>query len=164
MRIELRDGQWAELRERITHADDKVIKRVYVVRRDPEDAVEWQTTMVRVFVRDWNVSDLDGKPIPITDADAIDRAPDDIIDTLTEPAVDLYKPSTEPDIAYAKVIGRMLLGQSISESEVMKLPDPELFKDALILSTDGRWSPRDLDETDALLLALVRKFRNAKRG
>jgi len=44
------------------------------------------------------------------------------------------------------------------------LPDPDLFRDAVFLSQMGTWSPADLDATDALLLGLVQRIRNAKRG
>jgi hypothetical protein len=47
----------------------------------------------------------------------------------------------------------------VSEAEVNKLPDPEMFRDALLLAAVGRWSPAELDATDALLLAVVEKIR-----
>ena len=69
-----------------------------------------------------------------------------------------------PKRTYAALIGRLALGQSISESEVARLPDPDLFRDAVFLSQHGTWSPADLDDCDALLLALVQRLHNAKRG
>lgn len=45
-----------------------------------------------------------------------------------------------------------------------RLPDPSLFRDALLLSATVSWSPQELDATDALLVALILSFRNAKRG
>jgi hypothetical protein len=53
----------------------------------------------------------------------------------------------------------------VYEAEVDLLPDPDLFRDALLLSQSMGWpaSSRDLDETDALVLALVRRLRNVKR-
>ena len=69
-----------------------------------------------------------------------------------------------PKRTYAALIGRLALGQTIGESEVEKLPDPDLFRDAVFLSQMGTWSPADLDATDALLLGLVQRIRNAKRG
>ncbi len=51
----------------------------------------------------------------------------------------------------------------MSQAEIDRLPDPELFLDALRLAQIGRWSPADLDATDALLLALVDRMRNARR-
>jgi hypothetical protein len=54
----------------------------------------------------------------------------------------------------------------VSQAEVNRLPDPDLFRDALLLSRRGTFSPRDLDDTDALLLALVDLFwtTTVKRG
>lgn len=69
-----------------------------------------------------------------------------------------------PKPIYSPLIGRLALEQSVSEAEVDKLPDPDLFRDAFLLSQRGTFTPQALDETDALLLALVRKFWNVKRG
>jgi hypothetical protein len=43
-------------------------------------------------------------------------------------------------------------------SEIDKLPDPELFRDAVFLAERGRWSAPELDATNALLVALIRKL------
>ena len=51
----------------------------------------------------------------------------------------------------------------MTKAEIDKLPDPDLFQDAALLATVGVWSPRDLDDTDALLLALIGKLRNTRR-
>lgn len=69
-----------------------------------------------------------------------------------------------PKRAYSALIGRLNLGLSVSEAEIDKLPDPDLFRDAYVLSQRGTFSPADLDATDALLLALLTRFWNAKRG
>jgi hypothetical protein len=165
MRIELRDGQWADLRERITHAQDKAIKKAYAKGlTEPDAKYDFDTVIAREFARAWDVNDPDGKPIPLTDEDAIDRAPDDVVERIVEEATPLWTGATVPNQAYAKLIGRLILGQRVGEAEVNALPDPEAFKDALLLASHGSWSPKDLDEMDALLLALVQKIRNAKRG
>lgn len=98
MRIDLRDGQWADLRERITHATDKEIRNARTVSfKNDGQAFDWTTTLVRAFVRDWHVQDPDGVPIPIADADAIDRAPDDIVDVLFEAAAAAWIGATDPN-------------------------------------------------------------------
>ena len=71
--------------------------------------------------------------------------------------------SDGPKPAYSALIGRLAIGQAVTEAEVDKLPDPDLFRDAQLLSVRGSWSARDLDETDALVLALTRKFMNTRR-
>lgn len=96
MRVELRDGQWAELRERITHAADKRIRRAYLVS-ERADIVEAQTVKIREFITAWSVNDPDGKPIDLSDADAIDRLPEDIADELHEEADNHYGRATRPN-------------------------------------------------------------------
>lgn len=96
--VELRDGMWAEMRERITHGVDKEIKKA--VRRgrdDPDAGFEADTVLVRAFVREWSVRDPDGNPISIGDADAIDRAPDDIIEDLARAAASAWTGATIPN-------------------------------------------------------------------
>lgn len=98
MRVELRDGQWAELRERITHGTDKELKRAW--RRgkdDPLQRFDFDTALVRAFLRDWAVRDPDGNPIPPTDGDAIDRAPDDVVDVLVKEAARAWTGATVPN-------------------------------------------------------------------
>jgi hypothetical protein len=69
-----------------------------------------------------------------------------------------------PKRAYSALIGRLILKRPVSEAEIDALPDPDVFRDALLLSQRGTFSPNELDDTDALLLALLRRFWNAKRG
>ena len=52
----------------------------------------------------------------------------------------------------------------MSDAEIDRLPDPDLFRDALTLSQHGTFSPSDLDGMDALLLGLLRLLWGAKRG
>jgi hypothetical protein len=98
MRVELRDGQWADLREHITHSVDKSIKVASVRSKADETLLfDWQTAIVRALVRDWNVRDPDGHEILITDADAMERAPSDIIESLFDPCSDAYIKATVPN-------------------------------------------------------------------
>lgn len=59
---------------------------------------------------------------------------------------------------YAALIGRLRLGHPVGDKEVDRLPDPETFRDAVFLAGRGTFSPRDLDDMDALLLALIRRL------
>jgi hypothetical protein len=99
MRVELRDGQWAELRKRITHGQDKEIRRARVLTRDnPEEhAADDFTVLLRAFISGWYVLDLDGKPIDLGDADAIERCPSDITNELIGETLPLYFPATVPN-------------------------------------------------------------------
>ena len=69
-----------------------------------------------------------------------------------------------PKRTYSALIGRLTVGQKVSDAEVERLADPDLFRDAVFLSQHGTWSPADLDATDALLLALVQRLHTTKRG
>jgi hypothetical protein len=98
MRVELRDGQWAELHERLTHAEDKALKKMRVRGQDDKTIYfDWQTELVRTFTKRWHVLDRDGQAIPLEDADAIEQAPSDITEALFEPASDLYLGATVPN-------------------------------------------------------------------
>lgn len=94
-RIELRDGQWADLRERISHAQDKDIRRAqWRARANPEtDAGAGDTAALRVFISAWSVKDPDDKPIALEDADAIDRMPSDVADAIALEVNALYHPA-----------------------------------------------------------------------
>jgi hypothetical protein len=164
MRIELRDGQWAEMREHITHAEDKALRKAHWRGREDEDARgEYETLMVRTFTRTWHVLDATGAEIPYSDDDAIDRADHDVVDTLYGRAAQFYTGATNPNQSYAEVIVKLGLGVPVYEAEIDALPDPELFRDALLLAAGGYpTSAKDLEETDAQLLALVHKLRNVK--
>jgi hypothetical protein len=100
MRIDLRDGMWAELHEHLTHAEDKRIKAQYRKSLDTEgddsegDALN--TLVVRIYTKAWHVLDRDGNAIPLSDEDAIDRAPDDVIDTLVPECSKLWKAHLAP--------------------------------------------------------------------
>lgn len=99
MRVELPDGQWAELRERINHATEKRVK-VALNRghANAELAFDFDTEVVRAFVSDWSVKDIEGLPIAIADVDAIERAPGDIIDRLAIEATQVWTGRTFPNL------------------------------------------------------------------
>lgn len=93
MRVTLRDGQWAELRERINHGQAKALKRA-----ERDDEFDLQTEVIRQFVTAWDIKDIDGIPIALTDADAVDRLPSGIADELFVAAADAYKANTVPNL------------------------------------------------------------------
>lgn len=47
----------------------------------------------------------------------------------------------------------------MGDAEIDKLPDPELFRDAAFLAKYGTFSPRDVDDMDALLWALITRLK-----
>lgn len=98
MRLELRDGQWADLRERISHGADKRIK---IANRkgktDDAAALEIDDVLIREYVTAWNVLDVNGSAIALDDADATDRLPEDISDAIAVAAATLYAGATAPN-------------------------------------------------------------------
>jgi hypothetical protein len=161
MRAELPNGQWADLRERLTHGQDKEIRRALVkAQMDPEYAdAELNAVALKIFLIDWNVNDLEGNRIPITDGDAIDRAPSEVVDLLATHATVLYKKIKGSLGSYGALIGRMVMGYSPTDADIDALPDPDLFRDAMFLARHGRWSPDDLNEADTHLIRLVRHLQ-----
>ncbi len=108
-RVELRDGQWAELRERINHGLDKHIKKASLRARPAfeqgdlgsDEVFDWPTTMVGAFVRTWNVRDEEtGQPIQVgafDDPTWVNQAPEDIIDVLFTAATAAWTRATVPN-------------------------------------------------------------------
>ena len=59
MRIDLRDGQWAEVRDVISHGAAKA-----VVRASRLDDLELMNATTMAYVKAWDVKDPDGLPVP----------------------------------------------------------------------------------------------------
>lgn len=98
MRLELRDGQWAELRERISHGADKRIKLANRKGRDDDAAaLEIDDVLIREFVTAWNVLDIDGSAIPLDAPDATDRLAEDVSDAIAIQAAEIYTGATAPN-------------------------------------------------------------------
>jgi hypothetical protein len=98
MRIELRDGQWAELRERIDHGAHKRIK--VAIRKGQESdvaAVDLDDVVIREFVTSWHILDLEGHAIPLADVDALDRVPSDVADELLTAALEAHQAASVPN-------------------------------------------------------------------
>lgn len=87
MRVNLPDGQWAELREELTHGQTKRLQRA--IFRVAEDGVtygpEIATEFVAVYTAAWSVRGVGDIPPAQTAADLDARLP--IIDSLPEPVV-----------------------------------------------------------------------------
>ncbi len=98
MRLELRDGQWAVLRDRIDHGADKRIKLARQRGKDDDEAlVNIDDTIIREFVTAWHVMDPDGTVLALEDPTAIDRLPDDIADAIATRAAEIYIGATVPN-------------------------------------------------------------------
>jgi hypothetical protein len=78
MRVDLRDGQWAEVREHISHGAAKAILRA----NEDTDIWEFMTDLTRGYVKAWDIKDPDGQPIGVDDPQAVDKMPQDIVQAL----------------------------------------------------------------------------------
>jgi hypothetical protein len=99
MRIELPDGQWADLRDRITHGQDKEIRRARIRSGSSpaEEIGEAETVALRIFVKAWHILDTNGDVLPLEAPDAIDRMPSDLADALLGPIADALQRATVPN-------------------------------------------------------------------
>lgn len=86
MRVPLRDGMWAELRERISHGAVKSVIRATAV-----DDLELMSAITTAYVSGWNVRDTDGQEIPFDAPDAFDRLTEDVAQALFAEVLPLWK-------------------------------------------------------------------------
>ena len=95
MKLDLPDGQWAELRERLTYGQAKVVKRAYVAiqQRDDDALVDLDLALLKGYVTNWDVKNIDGTPATL---DAIDNVPDDVIQLIAKRAADLWNSKADP--------------------------------------------------------------------
>ena len=82
-RLDLPDGQWADLLVRPRHAEYVAIKRV----AEGDSEVDWQLEMARQFTKDWLVRDEDGKEASLKDWSKIDP---DITDAIFQEALNRW--------------------------------------------------------------------------
>lgn len=93
MRIELRDGQWAELREHPSHGQVNIVRRALLrAGEDLEAAVDVALAYVSAYVIAWSVHNGEGD-VPLSSA--VD-APDDIVQAIAAAAQGLYAGRPDP--------------------------------------------------------------------
>lgn len=91
MRIDLPNGQWADLRERLTYGEAKPVRACYALIEKGGKAEAWadlDMELVTAYVTGWNVLDPDGNAVPL---DAMESAPDDIVQTIAVAALKLWQ-------------------------------------------------------------------------
>jgi hypothetical protein len=94
VRVELPDGQWAQLRERLSYGPAREVRRTFVVASEDRAAmVDVDIALVRAYLVDWNVLDTEGHAVPV---DKPELAPDDVIQTLSETTMDLWNGKPDP--------------------------------------------------------------------
>lgn len=104
MRVELPDGQWAELREELTHGQTKRLKRaLYRAVENPSDAgPDVDTEFIAVYVAAWSLrgsadvpADLDAR-LPL-----IDALPEPVARAIAEKAAELWRGRADPNASTA---------------------------------------------------------------
>jgi hypothetical protein len=94
MRVDLRDGMWAELREEPSHAQVNLIRRALLRATDEsEAAADVAAAYIAAYVSAWSVRTKSGLEIPLERA--VD-APDDIIERVASEAAQLYAGKPDP--------------------------------------------------------------------
>lgn len=89
MRVPLPDDQHAILRERLTYAQGRAVRRALLAAEQDRAAMaDLDLALLGAYVSEWLVRDLAGEPVPL---DKLDEAPDDVIQTLALAAMDLWK-------------------------------------------------------------------------
>lgn len=94
MRLALRDGLWVEMREHITHGEDKELRRLRVKTREDLGSLagEPDTRAMQMFVTATNIPGLD-----LADPASFDRLDHDLADRIIEAIVPLYQGATVPN-------------------------------------------------------------------
>ena len=104
MRVDLPDGQWAELREELTHGQTKRLQRSLIrASKDPAEAgPDIDTEFVAVYVAAWSLlgvgevpNDLDAR-LPV-----IDGLPQPIVAELALEAARLWRGRADPNASTA---------------------------------------------------------------
>lgn len=91
MRLDLGNGQWAELRDRLLYHQAQPIRVVFALIEKGGNAAalaDLDLALVRGYVEQWHVLDLDGNAVPLTDPQL---APDGTIQAIALAALDLWK-------------------------------------------------------------------------
>jgi hypothetical protein len=100
-RLTLPDGQWADLKTRLNHGDARRIQAVMFAAIARPDAtieglmasgqaeVALLETYAKVFTVNWNVTDGDGRSLPLEDA-SWDELPEETYAAITRRAQELW--------------------------------------------------------------------------
>jgi len=69
-RVDLADGQWAIVRDVLTHGQTKEMQRAYLRgAQDPTEFPDTYTAAIRAYVVEWHVRTPDGAECPLTSPD-----------------------------------------------------------------------------------------------
>ena len=89
MRLELGNGQWAELRERLTYGQAQPLRSAMgATKQDWAHSDELTDAFLVAYVESWHVLDLNGNPVTFEDRA---QASDTVIQDVVLKAAELWK-------------------------------------------------------------------------
>lgn len=95
MRLELPDGQYADLRDRLTYDQAREVRRAFLAKEiDPMSMADFDLTLVRSYVSGWNVLDREGHAVAIDGS--LGEVPDDLIQKIAQTALDDWNGKAVP--------------------------------------------------------------------
>ena len=89
MRLQLPEGGWADLRERLTYGAAREVRTVLADAR----LVDLDLALVKAYVSDWAVTDPDGHSVALAQPET---APDDVIQFLAGEALKIWNADALP--------------------------------------------------------------------
>ena len=93
MRVDLKDGSWAELRERPSVAQVNHVRRAYLrINEDNGAGADVALALIQGYVSAWSVKGPDGD-IPLERAE---DAPDEIVQAFALEAATLFRKKPDP--------------------------------------------------------------------
>lgn len=94
MRLELPDGQWAELRERLNYGPARDVRRAFVLA-DVHDGfkADVDLALVKAYVSNWNVLSAEGTAVPI---ETPENANDLAIQKIAAAALEVWNDQADP--------------------------------------------------------------------
>jgi hypothetical protein len=89
VRLQLPEGGWADLRERLLYGAAREVRTVLAEAR----LVDLDLALVKAYVSDWAVTDPDGHSVPL---DKPESAPDDVVQAIARDALKLWNADALP--------------------------------------------------------------------
>ena len=95
MRIDLGNGQWAELRERLTYGQAQPLRAAFlrVKEGDADARSDIPRELFAAYVSAWHVLDFDGQAVSL---DTPELAPDSVLIDVAAATVDLWNEQAKP--------------------------------------------------------------------
>jgi hypothetical protein len=94
VRLELPDGQWAELRDALTYGQARDVRKLFLAANDDRGQLaDIDGAMVRAYLLSWNVHGLDGASLGV---DQLDDCPNATIEAIKPVVWKLWQGKPDP--------------------------------------------------------------------